>query len=98
MTKSELIETIAARHTELPVRDIEEAIRLIIERMINMLETKQRIEIRGFGSFSLRYRKPREGRNPKTGEKVALLGKYVPYFKLGKALREHINDEATPVK
>ena len=91
MTKSELIEGIAAKYTQLPVRDIEEATNLLIERMVSVLEAKQRIEIRGFGSFSLRYRKPREGRNPKTGEKVTLSGKYVPHFKLGKDLRERIN-------
>ena len=91
MTKSELIEGIAAKYTHLPARDIEEAIKLIFERMISVLEAKQRIEIRGFGSFSLRSRKPRQGRNPKTGAKVTLLGKCVPHFKLGKALRERIN-------
>lgn len=91
MTKSELIEGIVAKYTQLPTRDIEEAINLILEQIISVLEAKQRVEIRGFGSFSLRYRKPRAGRNPKTGAEVTLLGKYVPHFKLGKALRERIN-------
>ena len=91
MTKSELIERISSTNTQLPARDIEEATKLIFEKMITALEEKDRIEIRGFGSFSLRYRKPREGRNPKTGAKVALLGKYVPHFKPGKELRERVN-------
>ena len=91
MTKSELIEGITAKYTQLPTNDIEEATKLIFERMIKALEAKERIEIRGFGSFSLRYRKPREGRNPKTGEKVTLLGKYVPHFKPGKTLRERVD-------
>lgn len=96
MTKSELIERIAAKNTQLPARDIEDATKLIFEKMIKALEEKDRIEIRGFGSFSLRYRKPREGRNPKTGAKVALLGKYVPHFKPGKELRERVDQNNTP--
>jgi integration host factor subunit beta len=95
MTKSELIERLAAKNTQLPAKDIEDATKLIFEKMINSLEAKDRIEIRGFGSFSLRYRKPREGRNPKTGDKVALLGKYVPHFKPGKELREKVDAKNT---
>jgi integration host factor subunit beta len=95
MTKSELIERISTKNTQLPARDIEDATKLIFEKMIKALEEKERIEIRGFGSFSLRYRKPREGRNPKTGAKVTLLGKYVPHFKPGKELRERV-DQNTP--
>lgn len=91
MTKSELIERISSKNTQLPARDIEEATKLIFEKMIKALEAKDRIEIRGFGSFSLRFRKPREGRNPKTGARVALLGKYVPHFKPGKELRERVD-------
>ena len=94
MTKSELIERIGAKHTQLPARDIEESTKIIFEKMIKALEGNNRIEIRGFGSFSLRFRKPREGRNPKTGEKVTLLGKYVPHFKPGKELRERVNKAA----
>lgn len=95
MTKSELIERISSKNTQLPARDIEESTKLIFEKMIKALEAKDRIEIRGFGSFSLRYRKPREGRNPKTGAKVALLGKYVPHFKPGKELRERVDENNT---
>jgi integration host factor subunit beta len=65
---------------------------MILERMANALVSKQRIEIRGFGSFSLHYRAPRTGRNPKTGDSVTLSGKYVPHFKPGKDLRDRVNN------
>jgi integration host factor subunit beta len=64
---------------------------MILERMAKALVSKQRIEIRGFGSFSLHYRAPRTGRNPKTGDSVTLIGKYVPHFKPGKDLRDRVN-------
>ena len=92
MTKSELIERIAARQSQLSSRDVELAVKTIIEQMAQTLSTGERIEIRGFGSFSLHYRAPRVGRNPKTGESVGLAGKYVPHFKPGKELRERVND------
>lgn len=92
MTKSELIEKIAISQDQLPPRDVEQAVRMILERMANALVSKQRIEIRGFGSFSLHYRAPRTGRNPKTGGSVTLSGKYVPYFKPGKDLRDRVNN------
>ena len=66
---------------------------MILERMANALVSKQRIEIRGFGSFSLHYRAPRTGRNPKTGDSVTLSGKYVPHFKPGKDLRDRVNND-----
>ena len=91
MTKSELIEKIAVSQDQLPPRDVEQAVRMILERMANALVSKQRIEIRGFGSFSLHYRAPRTGRNPKTGDSVTLSGKYVPHFKPGKDLRDRVN-------
>ena len=91
MTKSELIEKIAINQGQLPPRDVEQAVRMILERMAKALLNKQRIEIRGFGSFSLHYRAPRTGRNPKTGESVTLNGKYVPHFKPGKDLRDRVN-------
>ncbi len=91
MTKSELIEKIGAAQAQLPVRDIELAIKTMIEHMSQTLAQGRRIEIRGFGSFSLHYRAPRIGRNPKTGESVGLSGKYVPHFKPGKNLRERVN-------
>lgn len=91
MTKSELIELIAERQPQLSHKDIELAVKTIIEHMSQVLATGDRIEIRGFGSFSLHYREPRQGRNPKTGETVQLPGKYVPHFKPGKELRERVN-------
>ncbi|MGB1289502.1 MAG: integration host factor subunit beta [Porticoccaceae bacterium] len=91
MTKSELIEKIAISQDQLPPRDVEQAVRMILERMATALVNKKRIEIRGFGSFSLHYRAPRTGRNPKTGDSVTLSGKYVPHFKPGKDLRDRVN-------
>lgn len=91
MTKSELIEQIAAKHTQLSAKDIELAVKAIITYMADVLAEGGRIEIRGFGSFSLHYRAPRTGRNPKTGEPVVLSGKYVPHFKPGKELRDRVN-------
>ncbi len=91
MTKSELIEIIAARQNQLSAKDVELAVKTLIEQMSETLATGERIEIRGFGSFSLHYRAPRIGRNPKTGESVGLAGKYVPHFKPGKELRDRVN-------
>lgn len=91
MTKSELIERIAARQSQLSPRDVELAVKTLIEEMANALADGGRIEIRGFGSFSLHFRAPRVGRNPKTGASVELHGKYVPHFKPGKELRERVN-------
>ena len=92
MTKSELVEIIAAKQTQLSVKDVELAIKTLIDLMSNTLSSGQRIEIRGFGSFSLHYRAPRLGRNPKTGESVSLEAKYVPHFKPGKELRDQVNE------
>lgn len=91
MTKSELVEIIASKQTQLSVKDVELAVKTIIEHMSHSLSEGQRIEVRGFGSFSLHYRAPRTGRNPKTGESVQLPAKYVPHFKPGKELREQVN-------
>jgi integration host factor subunit beta len=91
MTKSELIELISSRQAQLSAKDDELAVKTILEHMSETLETGERIEIRGFGSFSLHYREPRRGRNPKTGDAVQLTGKYVPHFKPGKELRERVN-------
>jgi integration host factor subunit beta len=91
MTKSELIERIVDRQNQLSVKDVELAIKTMLDHMAESLADGERIEIRGFGSFSLHYRSPRVGRNPKTGESVTLEGKYVPHFKPGKELRESVN-------
>ena len=91
MTKSALIELIARRPPQLSTRDVELSVKTLIEQMSRTLAQGGRIEIRGFGSFSLHYRGPRIGRNPRTGEKVGLAGKYVPHFKPGKDLRYRVN-------
>jgi len=91
MTKSELIERIAGKQTQLSAKDVELAVKGVLETMSQVLADGGRIEIRGFGSFSLHNRAPRIGRNPKTGEPVALSGKHVPHFKPGKELRDRVN-------
>ena len=91
MTKSELIERITSRQSQLSAKDVELAVKTMIEHMAHTLAQGYRIEIRGFGSFSLHYRPPRTGRNPKTGDAVALPGKHVPHFKPGKELRERVS-------
>ena len=92
MTKSELIERLIDRHEHLSVKDVELAVKTMLDHMTESLSHGERIEIRGFGSFSLHFRAPRTGRNPKTGESVELDAKYVPHFKPGKDLREQVND------
>ena len=99
MTKSELIARLADRYSQLVAKDAEYAVRTVLDAMARALSDGHRIEIRGFGSFSLHFRPPRQGRNPKTGETVALSGKYVPHFKPGKDLRERVNEGAgTPIR
>ncbi len=95
ITKSELIEKISHKQKHLQQKDIELSVKSVIEQMSDALSSGRRIEIRGFGSFSLHFRPPRMGRNPKTGEPVSLSGKYVPHFKPGKELRERVN-KSTP--
>ena len=94
MTKSDLIEKISFSHGQLSYKDVELSVKTIIEQMADRLSSGERVEIRGFGSFSLHYRAPRMGRNPKTGERVSLRGKHVPHFKPGKELRERVNVES----
>jgi len=91
MTKSDLITAIAIQQSHLPRTDVESAVKCMLEQMSQTLAAGGRIEIRGFGSFTLRYRPPRSGRNPKTGETVALSARYSPYFKPGKALRDRVH-------
>src|SRR5688500_12387287 len=90
MTKSELIELIAAKQKHLPAKDVELAVKQILEIMSDALAQGNRIEIRGFGSFSLHFRPPRQGRNPRTGSTVELWGKNVPPCKPGKDVRERV--------
>ena len=89
--QSELIETLMSSYDEVQSREIEVAVKELLEYMAQTLQRGERIEIRGFGSFSLHYRAPRTGRNPKTGELVELSGKYVPHFKPGKELRDRVD-------
>ncbi len=91
MTRSELIESLGLEQTGMTPIQIEAAIKTIFESMLDALEDGRRIEIRGFGSFSLRYRLPRLARNPKTGEQVQTEGKYALHFKPGKELRDKVN-------
>ena len=100
LTKSKLIARIAKQiariakqdEQQLSPRDVELAVKHLIEVMADTLSEGGRIEVRGFGSFSLHFRAPRVGRNPKTGASVTLHGKYVPHFKPGKELRERVNE------
>ena len=93
MTRSDLVEELAARFGQLSQRDAEQAVKTILDAVSDALVRGHRIEIRGFGSFSLHYRAPRVGRNPKTGQSVSLDGKFVPHFKPGKELRDRVNEE-----
>lgn len=93
MIKSDLIEKIAAKHMEYSSEQIASAVNSIIEIMADVLARGERIEIRGFGSFSLHYQTERKAHNPKTGEKIITPGKYRPHFKPGKELRDRVNPE-----
>lgn len=92
MTKSELIELLTQRQAHLKGEDVDLAVKAMLEMMGGALASGDRIEVRGFGSFSLHFRPPRTGRNPKTGEAVALPGKHVPHFKPGKELRDRVSN------
>ncbi len=98
VTKSELIDVLTKQQKHLVLKDVELTVKCIIEQMNQALAAGERIEIRGFGSFSLRVRAPRIGRNPKTGESVALAKKHVPHFKPGKELRDRVNESASKYK
>ncbi len=91
MTKSELITRLASRFPQLVAKDADYAVKMILDEMTAALVRGDRIEIRGFGSFSLNHRPPRVGRNPKSGEKVMVPEKRVPHFKAGKELRERVD-------
>ena len=92
MTKSDLIARLAKRFPQLVAKDADFAVKMILDAMSEALVKGDRIEIRGFGSFSLNYRPPRVGRNPKSGEKVDVPEKWVPHFKAGKELRERVDN------
>lgn len=95
MTRSDLITLLADLHPQLLAKDIDLAVKIILDSMSATLSSGGRIEIRGFGSFGLNYRPPRQGRNPKTGEKVQVPAKYMPHFKPGKELRERVDYAAS---
>jgi integration host factor subunit beta len=90
MTRSELVSALAARQSHLHAVDVDLAVRALLEAMAEALASGRRIEIRGFGSFTLRYRPPRLARNPKSGAVVPVAAKHVPHFKAGKELRERV--------
>lgn len=93
MIKSELIEKIAAKNPHLYQRDIENIVNSILGEITNALAGGDRVELRGFGAFSVKNRQPRVGRNPRTGDKVSVAEKWVPFFKTGKELRERLNNK-----
>lgn len=92
MTRAKLIDLLAIKQPHIAIKLIEKSVKDIFEQMSNALEKGERIEIRGFGSFALRYRPARKARNPKTGEYVITEQKYTPHFKPGKELRGRVND------
>lgn len=92
MTRAELIDLLVAKMPKLSIKLVEDAVKEVFEQMSKALETGSRIEIRGFGSFSLRFRKPRMARNPRTGAGIMTHKKYTPHFKPGKELRERVNE------
>lgn len=91
MIKSELIQKVAAANPHLYQRDIERIVNVIFDEIIGTLARGDRVELRGFGAFTVKHRAARQGRNPRTGETVFVEEKYVPFFKTGKELRERIN-------
>ena len=92
MIKSELVQRIADRNTHLYQRDIENIVSAILDEIVKALARGDRVELRGFGAFSVKNRPARVGRNPRTGQKVDVDEKYVPFFKTGKEMRERLND------
>ena len=92
MTKSELIQRLADRNPHLFLRDIEKIVDTFFDEVTNALAKGDRVELRGFGAFSVKHREARTGRNPRTGETVQVEAKRLPFFKTGKALREKLNE------
>ncbi len=91
MNRSDLITRLAELHPPLLAKDAEFVVKVLLDAISNSLSCRKRIEIRGFGSFVLNYRPPRQGRNPRTGDKVNVPAKYLAHFKAGKELRERVN-------
>lgn len=97
MNRSDLIDIIAHKNSHLQYDDVDKAIRVIIDTISQALAEGDRVEVRGFGSFSTHYQSPRAGRNPKTGMAVALRGRYKPHFKAGKEMRERVRHSTYPI-
>ena len=93
MTKSELIQKLAEANPHLYLRDVERIVTTIFDEITDALAEGDRVELRGFGAFSVKNRPPRSGRNPRTGEPVFVEEKWVPFFKTGKELRERLNPD-----
>lgn len=93
MTKSELIQKLAERNPHLFLRDVEKIVDTVFGEITDALADGDRVELRGFGAFSVKHRDARTGRNPRTGETVQVEAKRLPFFKTGKALREKLNEE-----
>lgn len=98
MTKSELIQKLADRNPHLLLRDIERIVDTVFDEITDTLAKGNRVELRGFGAFSVKHRESRTGRNPRTGEQVEVEAKRLPFFKTGKALREALNNEKDDTK
>ncbi len=98
MIKSELIDKISETNPHLLQRDIEKIVNVIFDEITDALARGERVELRGFGAFSVKHRPSRTGRNPRTGETVEVEEKYVPFFKTGKELRERLNKNYAPAK
>ncbi|MEN0002137.1 MAG: integration host factor subunit beta [Pseudomonadota bacterium] len=94
MIKSELVQIVANRNPHLYHRDVENIVNAVLEEITRAMADGKRVELRGFGAFSIKQRPAREGRNPRTGEKVAVDEKWVPFFKTGKELRDRLNANA----
>lgn len=94
MIKSELVAKLAAENPHLTQKDVERVVGVVLERVVQALETGGRVELRGFGAFSVRSREARAGRNPRTGDAVEVEAKHVPFFKSGKELRARLNADS----
>lgn len=92
MTKSELIQRLAEHNPHLTLKEVERVVSIVFEKITETLQDGGRVELRGFGAFSVKRREARKGRNPRTGEDVFVEEKRMPFFKTGKALRERLND------
>lgn len=95
MIRSELIQKVTDENPHLYQRDVEKIVNTIFEEIVGALSSGNRVELRGFGAFSVKQRDARTGRNPRTGETVAVEEKHVPFFKTGKLLRDRLNEGST---